>query len=161
MAQILLVVHLLIVIALIALVLLQRSEGGGLGIGGGGGGAGGGLVSSRGAADALARNTTWLAAAFFTTSLVLFVLSLVGGDGGVDLQPGQTPATSPIDSNEGLAPLPGLPPLDDGQSLPSVIPGFEGTPLGDEGSTTPAPEDAPVPDPAEGQPNRPSIPLSE
>jgi len=51
-------------------VLLQRSEGGALGIGGGGG-----FMSGRGAANFLTRVTASLAAAFFTTSLLLTLLA--------------------------------------------------------------------------------------
>ncbi len=70
MQTVLIVIHLMVVIALIAVVLLQRSEGGALGMGGGGGG-GGGFMSARGAANALTRTTTILAAVFFATSIGL------------------------------------------------------------------------------------------
>lgn len=73
MDQVLLVIHLLIAIALVAVVLLQRSEGGALGIGGGGGG--NGLVSARGAGNLLTRVTAWLAAGFFTTSILLTLIA--------------------------------------------------------------------------------------
>ena len=73
MQSIILSIHLVIVLALIVVVLLQRSEGGALGMGGGGGG--GGLVSVRGTANMLTRATTFLAAAFFATSLVLAILA--------------------------------------------------------------------------------------
>ncbi len=69
-----LAIHTLIVLGLIVLVLLQRSDGGALGIGGGGGG-GGGFMSGRGAANALTRTTTYLAAIFFATSLGLAFLA--------------------------------------------------------------------------------------
>ena len=55
---------------MIGLVLLQRSEGGGLGMGGGGG-----FMSTRGTANLLSRSTAYLAAAFFTTSLILSILA--------------------------------------------------------------------------------------
>ena len=67
MTAIILTIHTLIVIALVGVVLLQRSEGGALGIGGGGGG----FMSGRGAANALTRTTTILAALFFTSSMAL------------------------------------------------------------------------------------------
>lgn len=70
MQTIIIVIHLLVVIALVATVLLQRSEGGGLGIGGGSG-----FMSARGAANALTRTTSILAAAFFATSLALSLLA--------------------------------------------------------------------------------------
>lgn len=72
MTTFVLVIHILIACALVAVILLQRSEGGGLGIGGG---TGGGLVSARGAADLLTRSTTFLAAAFIATSMILAVLA--------------------------------------------------------------------------------------
>jgi preprotein translocase subunit SecG len=46
-----------------------------LGIGGGGGGGGGGFMSARGAANALTKTTTILAAGFFATSIALGVIS--------------------------------------------------------------------------------------
>ncbi|MGI9356400.1 MAG: preprotein translocase subunit SecG [Rhizobiaceae bacterium] len=73
MVTVLITVHIMLVIAMIVLVLLQRSEGGALGIGGGGGG--GGFMSARGAADALTKTTTILAAGFFLTSIALGVIA--------------------------------------------------------------------------------------
>lgn len=73
METVLIVIHLMIVIALVGVVLLQRSEGGGLGIGGGSG-----FMTARGAANALTRSTAILAAAFFTTSLILSVIARYG-----------------------------------------------------------------------------------
>ena len=67
MTTIILTIHTLIVLALVGVVLLQRSEGGALGMGGGGGG----FMSGRGAANALTRTTTILAALFFTSSMAL------------------------------------------------------------------------------------------
>ncbi len=75
MTTVLIVIHLMLVLALIVLILLQRSEGGALGIGGGGGGGGGGFMSARGAANALTKTTTILAAGFFATSIALGVIS--------------------------------------------------------------------------------------
>ena len=54
------------------MVLLQRSEGGALGIGGGGGG---GFLTGRGTANLLTRTTAGLAAAFFTTSILLTLVA--------------------------------------------------------------------------------------
>ncbi|WDI30959.1 preprotein translocase subunit SecG [Hyphococcus flavus] len=79
MTAILLTVHSLIVLALIVVVLLQRSDGGALGIGGGGGG-GGGFMTGRGAANALTRTTSILAALFFATSLALAIQAGGGED---------------------------------------------------------------------------------
>ena len=67
MTAIILAIHTIIVLGLVGVVLLQRSEGGALGMGGGGGG----FMSGRGAANALTRSTTVLAALFFTSSLFL------------------------------------------------------------------------------------------
>ncbi len=101
MQTVIIVIHLMIVIALIAVILLQRSEGGGLGIGGGGG-AGGGMFSARGSANLLTRTTTFLAIAFFVTSLGLGVLArqqagapsildgLTGTESGTPLGDGET-----------------------------------------------------------------------
>jgi len=75
MTTVLIVIHIMLVLALIVLVLLQRSEGGALGIGGGGGGGGGGFMSARGAADALTKTTTIIAAGFFMTSIALGVVA--------------------------------------------------------------------------------------
>ena len=74
MTTVLIVIHIMLVLALIVLVLLQRSEGGALGIGGGGGG-GGSFMSARGAADALTKTTTIVAAGFFATSIALGVVA--------------------------------------------------------------------------------------
>lgn len=76
MQTVLIIVHLLVVLALIVVVLLQRSEGG-LGLGGGGGGVSG-FMTGRGQANALTRATAVLAAAFFTTSLILSVIAYRG-----------------------------------------------------------------------------------
>jgi len=74
MQTVLIVIHLLVVLALIVVVLLQRSEGG-LGLGGGGSGGVSGFMTGRGQANALTRATAVLAAAFFTTSLILSVIA--------------------------------------------------------------------------------------
>ena len=72
MTTILLTIHIMIAVALVGVVLLQRSEGGALGIGGGGGG---GFMTARGTANLLTRITTFLAAAFFLTSIGLAILA--------------------------------------------------------------------------------------
>ncbi len=72
MVTVLITIHIMLVVAMIVLVLLQRSEGGALGIGGGGGG---GFMSARGAADALTKTTTIIAAGFFLTSIALGVIA--------------------------------------------------------------------------------------
>src|ERR1700744_1302796 len=68
----LLTLNIIVCLALIGVVLLQRSEGGALG----GGGSPTGLMTSRGAADLLARPTWILFALFLTLSLAL---TLLGG----------------------------------------------------------------------------------
>ena len=73
MTTVLLTIHILISIAIVGLVLMQRSEGGGLGIGGGNN-----FMSARGTADLLTRATTFLAIAFFCTSILLAVLAGYG-----------------------------------------------------------------------------------
>jgi preprotein translocase subunit SecG len=71
MILILLFIHIMVAIALIGVVLLQKSEGGALGIGGGGMS---GFMTGRSTANLLTRATAILAAAFFTTSVLLVVL---------------------------------------------------------------------------------------
>lgn len=73
MVAVILTIHALVVLALIGVVLVQRSDGGALGLGGGGGG--GGFMSGRGAANALTRTTSILAAVFFATSLGLAIMA--------------------------------------------------------------------------------------
>ena len=72
MTSFILVIHLIVAITLVVLVLLQRSECGGLGIGGTGD-----FMSSRSAGNILTKLTTIFAAIFFSTSLLLAVLSSV------------------------------------------------------------------------------------
>ena len=75
MHAVLLTIHAMVVVALIVVVLLQRSDGGALGLGGGGGG---GFMTGRGAANALTRTTSILAAIFFATSIGLALEARVG-----------------------------------------------------------------------------------
>lgn len=72
MEVVVLVIHLLIALALVGVVLIQKSEGGGLGIGGG---SMGGMMTTRGSANLLTRVTAFLAAAFFSTSLILAIMA--------------------------------------------------------------------------------------
>src|SRR3954452_22249590 len=83
MQTVIIVIHLMIVAGLIGVVLLQKSEGGGLGIGNTGG-----FLTSRGTANVLTRETAVLAAAFFTTSLILSILAGFHRNPGSILQPG-------------------------------------------------------------------------
>ncbi|MEM6414092.1 MAG: preprotein translocase subunit SecG [Pseudomonadota bacterium] len=75
MTTVILTIHVLIVLALIGVVLLQRSDGSALGIGGG---SSGGFMTGAGAADALTRTTSILAALFFATSIGLAVFASPG-----------------------------------------------------------------------------------
>ena len=72
MTTVILIIHIIISIAIVGLVLMQRSEGGALGIGGVGGG---GFMTARGTANLLTSITTFLAAAFFLTSMGLAILA--------------------------------------------------------------------------------------
>ncbi|WP_172326818.1 preprotein translocase subunit SecG [Mangrovicoccus sp. HB161399] len=78
MQNVLLIIHLILALCLIGVVLLQRSEGGGLGMGSGGGG---GVMSSRGAATALAKLTWGFAAAFIATSIALTIIAAQSSSG--------------------------------------------------------------------------------
>lgn len=86
MITVLLVIHLMIASALVGIVLMQRSEGGALGMGGGG------FMSGRGQANFLTRTTTYLAIAFFATSLGLTLLA--NRAAGPSLLGTPTPATT-------------------------------------------------------------------
>ncbi len=74
MQEVVLVIHLILTITLVVLVLIQRSSGGALGIGGGGGGQGG-MMAGRSSATLLTKVTTFLAVAFFVTSLGLALIA--------------------------------------------------------------------------------------
>lgn len=128
MATVLLVVHLMIAAGLVGVVLLQKSEGGALGIGGGGGG--GGFLTGRGTANLLTRITAGLAAAFFTTSILLTIISGTAGEASRSL-------------------------LDDAPASSTTAPAPGSTPAPAPGTTAPAPDAAPAaqpaPAPAEGQ----------
>ncbi len=97
MIAVILTIHTLIVLGLIVVVLLQRSDGGALGLGGGGGG---GFMSGRGAANALTRTTSILAALFFATSLGLAIYAGAGEDEDAVIEglTGEAPATSEEDA---------------------------------------------------------------
>lgn len=79
METVVLVIHLMLVAAMIGIILMQRSEGGALGIGGGGN-----FMAARGTGNVLTRATTFLAAGFFITSIVLtFIARNENTDGGL------------------------------------------------------------------------------
>jgi preprotein translocase subunit SecG len=109
MATVLLIIHVMIALALIGVVLLQRSEGGALGMGGGGGG--GGFMTGRGAANFLTRVTAGLAAAFFTTSLILSLVASQPAQRSI-LDLPQAPGTQPTKAPRAPAPPSQLPPID-------------------------------------------------
>jgi preprotein translocase subunit SecG len=72
MIVLLFVIHVAIAVSLVGVILLQKSEGGALGMGGGGMS---GFMTGRTTANLLTRTTAILAVAFFTTSVLLVVLS--------------------------------------------------------------------------------------
>jgi preprotein translocase subunit SecG len=108
MATVLLIIHVMIALALIGVVLLQRSEGGALGMGGGGGG---GFMTGRGAANFLTRVTAGLAAAFFTTSLILSLVASQPAQRSI-LDVPLAPGTQPTKAPRAPAPPSQLPPID-------------------------------------------------
>jgi preprotein translocase subunit SecG len=110
MATVLLIIHVMIALALIGVVLLQRSEGGALGMGGGGGG--GGFMTGRGAANFLTRVTAGLAAAFFTTSLILSLVASQPTQRSILDVPQAPPGTQPTKAPRAPAPPSSLPPID-------------------------------------------------
>lgn len=104
MATVLLVVHLMIAAGLVGVVLLQKSEGGALGVGGSGGG---GFMTGRGTANLLTRVTAGLAAAFFTTSILLTIMAGRGGEAGrslLDSAPASAPANTAAPASDAAAP---------------------------------------------------------
>ena len=105
MSTVLLVIHLMIAASLVGIVLVQKSEGGALGIGGGGG-----MFAGRGKANLMTRVTAALGAAFFTTSLLLTIVSQRGTEPASVLDrpaatapatPGQAPAAPAGDAPRG------------------------------------------------------------
>ena len=112
MTTVLLIIHVLLALALIGVVLLQRSEGGALGIGGGGG-----FMTGRGAANFLTRVTAGLAAAFFSTSLIL---SLIAAQ----------PSTQPSILDVGSKKQPGAPQPQKEETAPTGLPQINLTPGG-------------------------------
>ncbi len=109
MQNVLIIIHLVVVLALVCVVLLQRSEGGGLGLGGGSSGVSG-FLTGRGQANALTRATTFLAAAFFLTSILLTMLQTYGKKPAsiLDTAPAgvTTPAPAPASGQPGAPAAP-------------------------------------------------------
>lgn len=123
MATVLLIVHLMIAAGLVGVVLMQKSEGGALGMGGGGGG---GFMTGRGTANFLTRVTAGLAIAFFTTSILLTIVSGRGAEAGRSLLDGPAPAgqTTPA---PGTTP-PAVPEAAPSTTAPAEAPADGGTP---------------------------------
>lgn len=86
MESFILLVHVLVALALIGLVLIQQGKGAEAGAGFVGGGADS-LFGSKGSGSFLTRITTWLAIAFFLTSLGLAHLSVKGVNGAQEIAP--------------------------------------------------------------------------
>ena len=132
MIFVLLVIHIMVAISLVGVVLLQKSEGGALGIGGGGMS---GFMTGRSTANLLTRATAILAAAFFTTSVLLVVM--------------HNRARAPVSIiDQGAPTMPARP----------VIPTAPSTPTAPTGSTTAAPAKPAAP--AAPAPATPSVPLA-
>ena len=132
MIFVLLVIHIMVAISLVGVVLLQKSEGGALGIGGGGMS---GFMTGRSTAKSVTRATAILAAAFFTTSVLLVVM--------------HNRARAPVSIiDQGAPTMPARP----------VIPTAPSTPTAPAGSTTAAPGKPAAP--AATAPATPSVPLA-
>jgi len=74
MFQAVIIIHVVVALAIVVLVLLQKGRGAEAGAGFGGGGGSGSLFGARGSANFLSRTTSFLAATFFSTSLILAYL---------------------------------------------------------------------------------------
>ena len=107
MIVLLFVIHVAIAMALIGVILLQKSEGGALGMGGGGMS---GFMTGRSTANLLTRTTKILAVAFFTTSVVLVVLSNRSGAPQSLIDQGSVPTTREMPTAPAVpAPAPAQP----------------------------------------------------
>jgi preprotein translocase subunit SecG len=107
MIVLLFVIHVAIAVSLVGVILLQKSEGGALGMGGGGMS---GFMTGRSTANLLTRTTGFLAIAFFTTSVLLVVLSHHTGTARSLIDQGapttqEIPAAPPAAPAEPSAPL--------------------------------------------------------
>ena len=98
MITIILTIHIILALSIICAVLLQKSEGGGLGIGGSGG-AGGGFMTARGTANLLTKITAILGACFFTTSIILALLSSTNNTASI-----ATEVQKAIEKNDPIVP---------------------------------------------------------
>jgi preprotein translocase subunit SecG len=106
MLIVLFVIHVLIALALIGVIMLQKSEGGALGMGGGGMS---GFMTGRSTANLLTRTTTFLAIAFFATSILLVKLSAPGTAGPSSIVDQGPPAGTPLIPPAGAPAAPALP----------------------------------------------------
>jgi len=106
MIILLFVVHVAIAVAMVGVVLLQKSEGGALGMGGGGMS---GFMTGRSTANLLTRTTTYLAVAFFATSVLLVVLSQSSQAPRSVIDQG-TPSTREVPGTPAPPPAPTTPP---------------------------------------------------
>ena len=86
MEQLILVVHLLVALGIIGLIMLQQGKGADMGASFGAGSSQT-LFGSDGSGNVLTRATTWLAVAFFATSLTLAVVAKqkTAGVEGIDI----------------------------------------------------------------------------
>jgi preprotein translocase subunit SecG len=135
MIFVLLVIHIMVALGLVGVVLLQKSEGGALGIGAGGMS---GFMTGRSTANLLTRATAILAAAFFTTSVLLVVM--------------HNRARAPVSIiDQGAPTMPARPVIPVAPTTPSA-------PATPAGSTPTAPAKPAVP--ATPAPATPSVPLA-
>ena len=105
MIVLLFVIHVAIAAALIGVILLQKSEGGALGMGGGGMS---GFMTGRSTANLLTRTTAFLAVGFFTTSVLLVILSNRSGTPQSLIDQGSAPTTREVPAAP-IAPAPAQP----------------------------------------------------
>ena len=108
MIVLLFVIHVAIAVALVGVILLQKSEGGALGMGGGGMS---GFMTGRSTANLLTRTTAFLAVAFFTTSVLLVVLSNRTGAARSLIDQGPAPTTQEAPAAPPAAPATPAAPL--------------------------------------------------
>jgi len=120
MIVLLFIIHVGIAVALVGVILLQKSEGGALGMGGGGMS---GFMTGRTTANLLTRTTAILAIAFFTTSVLLVVLSQRGGESRslLDRPPVSTQEVPSVPTAP-AAPTPAAP-APTGPAVPATPPG--------------------------------------
>ncbi|HML09928.1 MAG TPA: preprotein translocase subunit SecG [Stellaceae bacterium] len=120
MIVLLFIIHVGIAVALVGVILLQKSEGGALGMGGGGMS---GFMTGRTTANLLTRTTAILAIAFFTTSVLLVVLSQRSGESRslLDRPPVSTQEVPSVPTAP-AAPTPAAP-APTGPAVPATPPG--------------------------------------